>query len=115
MPILLDRDSKKILKTIISLYMDGEHVTDLLIHEHFPKMTITEIQSSLSYLHGNNLIDYIHTGTDPVVLYINKISYVAGKRNEFQWLEFRRFLYRSIFIPAAVSFIMSFIFHWLTN
>lgn len=113
--VILDKTSKKVLKKIVSLYMDGEDVTDVLLHEHLSDITIPEIQSSLSYLRGNNLIDYDYIHSDPILLYINKVSYVAGKSKEFQWLEFRHFLYRSIFIPAIVSFLMSLIFYWLTN
>lgn len=110
--VLLDRRSKKVLKQVVKLFMTGIDPDDKMVHAKLPKMKLREIQSALSYLHGNSLITYEIIETRPVQTFIiRNVSYEAGYMKEFQWLAFRN----SILFPAAVSLIVSLIFHSVTN
>lgn len=109
--VTLDRRSKKVLKELVKQFMNGVDPDDKMIHANLPKMKLREVQSALTYLHGNGLITYDVIETRPMRTYIiRSVSYQAGYLREFQWLTFRN----SILFPAVVSLFVSLIFHTIT-
>lgn len=110
--ILLDRRSKKVLKELVKLFMADIDPDDKMIHSKLPEMKLSEVQSALTYLYGNGLINYDVVETRPMRTYIiRNVSYQAGYLREFQWLTFRN----SILFPAVVSLFVSLIFHAISN
>lgn len=106
----LNRGSKKVLKTIIkskpTLQNDGY---DFYKIEKPQNMSDREFIETLNYLDSIDAIRFSRPG-NPGSFFLT----VKGKHYfEFQWLDIRDFLLKSVLVPIAVSFITTVLLLWL--
>lgn len=100
---MLDKKSKRVLKSITKLSNSSDYITmDELLDTLPKKFTLKLTEQVLTYLQSLDLVECCWADNGIVDITIN---YSGKNYREFEWLKFKSFLYKSILTPIVVSFI----------
>ncbi|MBN3403562.1 hypothetical protein EXN54_19505 [Clostridium botulinum] len=111
---MLDRKSKQVLKALNKAKNDIGYVSGskfLMLHLS-KKFTHSEVDKILWYLESKGYIE-CDNGDDTIFNIF--LSYEAQNYKEFEWLETKEFIYKSVIVPILVSISTSGIIYLLTT
>lgn len=111
---MLDKKSRKVLKVLNRIkneddYVDGLKVLIPLMPKKYTEKVLFDV---LWHLNELNLIACSEAECTINEIYV---TYEGQNYTEFQWIELKAFIKKSILTPIAVSFITSLITIFLTN
>ncbi|AUN19076.1 hypothetical protein CGQ39_12535 [Clostridium botulinum] len=111
---MLDKKSKQVLNALNKAKNDIDHVNgSRFLIKHLPKeFTNSEIDKILFYLQENNYIECCKAGGTILDIYVR---YEAQNYKEFEWLQTKEFIYKSVLVPILVSISTSGIIYLLTT
>ncbi|MHB8035805.1 hypothetical protein CF069_18160 [Clostridium botulinum] len=111
---MLDKKSKQVLKSLNKAKNNVDHVNGShLLMEHLPKtFTNAEVDRVLLYLQRNNYIECLEGECTVLDIYV---KYEAQNYKEFERIQTKEFIYKSVIVPILVSISTSGIIYLLTT
>lgn len=111
---MLDKKSKQVLKALNKAKNDIDYVngSDLLMQYLSEKFTRSQIDKVLWYLQSKDYIDCNDGGDGISNIFL---KYKAQNYKEFEWLQTKEFIYKSVIVPILVSISTSTIIYLLTT
>lgn len=97
---MLNKHSKVVLKQLIKTNFQFTDINSFAAQ--FPKMTVHQVESTLSYLHENGYIACLFADD---TIYRLTPTYKGENYSQFNRVEIKRFVFNSFIIPLLVSII----------
>jgi len=110
---MLNYSCKKVLNCLILFKKNNIDIKGTISFEpYLSKTIINKLDLILEYLSNNGYLDYRYADDD---IYDINLTYKGLDYKSFNLIEFKTFLFKSVFIPIIISILTTLLTTWLQH